>query len=388
MIRRPSAGRRLTLLGAFTALSVLLSACGGGATPASKTETKPAAEATKPAASQPAATEAASTSKPNAALAAPVALNTLSGTIAVDGSSTVFPVSEAMAEEFQKATGGKVRVTVGISGTGGGFKKFCAGETDISNASRPITKAEIDQCKASGIDFVELPVAYDGLSVMVSPRNTFVDCVKVSELKKMWEPEAQGTVSKWNQVRSDWPNQDLRLFGPGADSGTFDYFTDAINGREKASRGDFTASEDDNVLVQGISNDPGALGYFGFAYYQENADKLKLVGIDAEKGGGCVTPSPETIANGTYVPLSRPIFIYAKKTSLDRAEVRELARFQLNPDTAPKLIEQTGYIPFPPQYYQQALDRLNAIQTGTVFPGGSQVGVKLDDLFSRTPSMP
>jgi phosphate transport system substrate-binding protein len=388
MIRRPSAGRRLTLLGAFTALSVLLSACGGGATPASKTETKPAAEATKPAASQPAATEAASTSKPNAALAAPVALNTLSGTIAVDGSSTVFPVSEAMAEEFQKATGGKVRVTVGISGTGGGFKKFCAGETDVSDASRPIQKAEMDQCKASGVDFVELPVAFDGLSVMVSPRNTFVDCMKVSELKKLWEPEAQGTITRWNQIRPEWPNQEIRLYGAGADSGTFDYFTDAINGREKASRGDYTASEDDNVLVQGISTDPNAIGYFGFAYYEENADKLKLVGIDAEKGAGCIQPSPETIANGSYAPLSRPIFVYAKKTSLDRAEVREFLRFYLNADTAPKLIEQTGYIPFPAQYYQQGLDRLNAVQTGTVFPGGSQLGVKLEDLFDKTPSLP
>src|SRR5687767_11046153 len=318
MIRRTPAGRRLTLLAALTAFGVLMSACGGGATPASKTETKPASEVTKPAAdaakpaTSPAAAAAASPAaaanapagtKPGAALAPPVALNTLTGTVTVDGSSTVFPVSEAMAEEFQKATGGKVRVTVGISGTGGGFKKFCAGETDVQDASRPIQKAEMDQCKASGVEFVELPVAFDGLSVMVSPRNTFVDCMKVSELKKMWEPEAQGTITKWNQIRPDWPNQDIRLFGAGADSGTFDYFTDAINGKEKASRGDFTASEDDNVLVQGISNDPDALGYFGYAYYHENADKLKLVAVDHEKGSGPILPSPDTIRSGTYTPL-------------------------------------------------------------------------------------
>ena len=293
-----------------------------------------------------------------------------------------------MAEEFQKATGGKVRVTVGISGTGGGFKKFCAGETDISDASRPIQKAEIDQCKQNNIEFVELPVAFDGLSVMVSPRNSFVDCMKVSELKKMWEPEAQGTITRWNQIRPDWPNQELRLYGAGADSGTFDYFTDAINGKEKASRGDFTASEDDNVLVQGISNDPNAIGYFGYAYYEENKDKLKLVKIDAEKGAGCIEPTPETIAGGSYSPLSRPIFIYAKKASLDKAEVREFLRFYINPDTAPALVNQTGYIAFPTQSYQQALQRLNAVQTGTVFPGGSQLGVKLEDLFNKPPTLP
>ena len=382
---------------------MLLSACGGSATPASKTETKPATAATKPAeAAKPAtaASPAAGASpvaaaspgtaagKPAAALAPPVALNTLAGTIAVDGSSTVFPVSEAMAEEFQKATGGKVRVTVGISGTGGGFKKFCSNETDVQDASRPIQKAEMDACKQNNVEFVELPVAFDGLSIMVSPRNTFVDCMTVSELKKLWQPEAQGTITKWNQIRPEWPAQDIRLFGAGADSGTFDYFTDAINGKEKASRGDFTASEDDNVLVQGISNDPNALGYFGFAYYEENADKLKLVKVDAEKGAGCVEPTKETIANGAYSPLSRPIFIYAKKSSLDKAEVREFVRFYLNADTAPKLIDQVGYIAFPGQYYQQATQRLNAVQTGTVFPGGSQLGVKIDDLFSKTPTLP
>jgi phosphate transport system substrate-binding protein len=374
-------------LAVLTAIGVLLSACGGGATSSPtavpKSDAKPT-EMVKPAA----AASAAAAAKPAAALPPPTALNQLSGTVVVDGSSTVFPVTEAMAEEFQKATGGRVRITVGISGTGGGFKKFCNNETDISDASRPILKAEIDACQAAGIQFVELPVAFDGLSIMVSPRNTFVDCMKVSELKKMWEPEAQGTVMSWNRVRPEWPDQPFRLYGAGADSGTFDYFTDAINGREKASRGDYTASEDDNVLVQGISNDPNALGYFGYAYYEENKDKLKLVKVDGEKGGGCVEPSPETIAGGTYVPLSRPIFVYAKLASLDKSEVREFLRFYLDPKNAESYIEQVGYVPFPSRYYEQALQRLNTAQTGTVFPGQSTLGVKVDDLFGKPPSLP
>jgi phosphate transport system substrate-binding protein len=358
-------------LAVLTAIGVLLSACGGGTpgpTAAPKSDAKPTAAA-----------------KPAAALPPSTPLNQLSGTVVVDGSSTVFPVTEAMAEEFQKATGGKVRVTVGISGTGGGFKKFCAGETDVSDASRPISKAEIDACQAAGIQFVELPVAFDGLSVMVSPRNTFVDCMTASELRRMWEPPAQGTVTTWNQVRPEWPNQPFRLYGPGADSGTFDYFTDAINGQEKASRGDYTASEDDNVLVQGISNDPNALGYFGYAYYEENADKLKLVKIDGEKGGGCVEPSPETIANGTYVPLSRPIFIYAKLASLDKPQVLEFIRFYLNSGNATTFIPQVGYVPFPAQYYDRGTARLEARQTGTVFGGQSKQGATLQDLFGPTP---
>jgi len=316
-------------------------------------------------------------------LPAPVALNTLtSGTIAIDGSSTVFPVTEAMAEEFQRATNGRVRVTVGISGTGGGFQKFCNNETDISDASRPISMAEMERCKTANVAWMELPVAFDGLSVMTSPRNTFLDCLKKSELKKMWEPEAQGTISRWNQIRPEWPDQPITLYGPGTDSGTFDYWTDAINGREKSSRGDYTASEDDNVLVQGVANDPNALGYFGFAYYEENRDRLKLLGVDNETGGGCVRPSAETISNGTYVPLSRPIFVYAKVSSLDRAEVREFVRFYVNPANA-ELISQTGYIPFPRPTYEQATQRLNNGTVGTVFGGTGSQGTKLEDLFSR-----
>ena len=380
------------------ALALLTAACAQPTaqptpTTAPKPTTPPAAAPTPTAAAKPTAAAAptavpqpAPTNTPAAKpTATPVDLRSLSGTITIDGSSTVFPISEAMAEEFQKATGGRVRVTVGISGTGGGFKKFCAGETDISDASRPITEKEIAACKEKGIQYIELPVAFDGLSVMVSPRNTFVDCLKVSELKRIWEPEAQGKVTRWSQVRPGWPDQPLTLYGPGTDSGTFDYFTDAIVGKEKASRGDYTASEDDNVLVQGVSNDPNALGYFGYAYYVENQDKLKLVAIDNERGGGCVKPSAETIQNGTYQPLSRPIFIYVKLTALDRPEVREFVRFYLDPKNATKLVREVGYIPFPERVYQLGLSRLEARQTGTVFGGKPALGVKLDDLFAQPP---
>ncbi|MBI2320825.1 MAG: PstS family phosphate ABC transporter substrate-binding protein [Chloroflexi bacterium] len=370
--------------GTLVGLLVVAAACAPAApqpstaaqpAPAQQPAARPAEapqEAAKRAAQQPA--------KPGADL------RQISGTVKIDGSSTVFPISEAMAEEFQKATGGKVRVTVGISGTGGGFKKFCSNETDVSDASRPILQAEIDACKKNGISYVELPVAFDGLSVVVSPRNTFVDCMKVSELKKMWEPAAQGKVTKWNQIRAEWPDRKFNLFGAGADSGTFDYFTDAINGKEKASRGDFIASEDDNVLVQGVANDADALGYFGYAYYVENPGRLKLAKIDAEKGGGCVAPSAETIASGTYQPLSRPIFIYVKLSALERPEVREFVRFYLNPQNAGTLIKQVGYIPFPERLYQLGLRRLEAKQAGTVFAGKTTLGVKLDDLFVKTPS--
>jgi phosphate transport system substrate-binding protein len=210
-----------------------------------------------------------------AALGLPAAAH--AQTVKVDGSSTVFPITEAVAEDFQKAKRGKVRVTVGISGTGGGFKKFCRGETDVSNASRPILKAEMEDCRKNGVEYIELPVAYDALTVVVNPKNSFIKSMTVAELKKIWEPAAQGKITRWNQVNPSWPNAPIKLFGAGADSGTFDYFTEAINGKSKASRGDFTASEDDNVLVQGVSRDVNALGFFGYAYYIENRDKLKPV---------------------------------------------------------------------------------------------------------------
>ena len=297
--------------------------------------------------------------------------------IKIDGSSTVYPVTEAVAEEFQKAKRGAVKVTVGISGTGGGFKKFCRGETGISDASRPIMKKEIDVCKEQAIEYIELPVAYDGLAVMVNPKNTWVTSLTAADLKKMWEPSAQGVVTKWNQIRPEWPNAPLKLFGPGADSGTFDYFTEAIVGKSKASRGDFTASEDDNVLVQGISGDKNALGYFGLAYYEENKDKLKLVPIDGGKGP--VFPSEKTVMDGTYTPLSRPLFIYVNKNSAMKPEVKEFIEFYLK--NAAKLVKEVRYIPLPTDAYKLTQERFAKMKTGSMFGGEEKVGLKIEDLL-------
>jgi phosphate transport system substrate-binding protein len=299
--------------------------------------------------------------------------------IQIDGSSTVFPITEAVAEEFQKAKKGKVKVTVGIAGTGGGFKKFCRGEIDISDASRPILKQEMETCKGAGIEYFELPIAYDALTVIVNPKNDWVKALTVSDLKKMWEPSAQGKVTNWNQVHSEWPNAPLKLFGPGADSGTFDYFTEAIVGKAKSSRGDFTASEDDNVLVQGIANDRNALGYFGFAYYVENQKKLKGVPIDGGKGP--VAPSAKTVEDGTYQPLSRPIFIYVTKKAMDKPEVKEFVEFYLK--NAPTLVKQVKYVALPQSAYTINTEHLQKGKIGTVFGGEAQVGVKIEDLMKR-----
>jgi phosphate transport system substrate-binding protein len=272
----------------------------------------------------------------------------LTGYVRIDGSSTVFPVTKAVAEEFQIVNQG-VRVTVGISGTGGGFKKFCAGETDISDASRPIKDSEREMCAESGIEPIEVTVAYDGLAVMVNPSNDFASCMTVDELKRMWEPGSE--VSRWSQVRDGWPDEEVILYGPGTDSGTFDYFTEAIVGEEDASRPDFTASEDDNVLVQGIAGDPYSLGYFGYAYYAENTDKLKLVAVDG--GEGCVAPSPQTVQDVEYQPLSRPLFIYLSRTALQRPEVEAFVRYYLT--NASELVPQVGYVPLDAQAYQASL---------------------------------
>jgi phosphate transport system substrate-binding protein len=301
--------------------------------------------------------------------------------IKIDGSSTVYPVTEAVAEEFQKAKKGAIKVTVGISGTGGGFKKFCRGETDISGASRPILKKEMDVCRENNIEYIELPVAYDGLAVMVNPKNTWVKSMTVTDLKKIWEPAAQGPVIKWNQVRPEWPDAPLKLFGPGVDSGTFDYFTEAIVGKAKASRGDYTSSEDDNVLVMGIAGDKNALGYFGLAYYEENRDKLKLIPIVNPKTGEEILPSEKTVMDGTYQPLSRPIFIYVSKKSLDKPEVKEFVEFYLK--NAPKLVKQVKYIPLPEKAYKLAQERFSKIKTGSMFGGEPEVGVKIEDLLAR-----
>jgi len=295
-------------------------------------------------------TTQASTSGTAAAMskAASAPANSLEGTIEIDGSSTVAPVTEAVAEEYRKFQG-SVLVNVGISGTGGGFKRFTAGETDISDASRVIKDSEAAAAAEGGIEYYELLVGVDGLSVMVNPQNDFVTCMTVEQLKLLWEPES--SVNSWNDLDASWPDREINLYGPGTDSGTFDYFTEEIMGEAKLSRADFTRSEDDNVLVQGISGDRNALGYFGFAYYAQNSDKLKLVAVDS--GNGCVTPSLETIANGTYAPLSRPLFIYVSKTSLQRPEVRDFVEFYML--NAAQLTEEVGYVPLSEQEYQDNL---------------------------------
>ena len=301
--------------------------------------------------------------------------------VKIDGSSTVFPVTEAVAEDFQKSKKGAIKVTVGISGTGGGFKKFCRGEIDISNASRPILKSEIEECRKAGIEFIELPVAFDALTVVINPKNSFIKQLTVAELKKMWEPAAQGKVMTWNQVNPAWPNRPLKLFGAGADSGTFDYFTEAINGKSKASRGDFTASEDDNVLVQGVSRDVNALGFFGFAYYAENKDKLKSVPIVEKDGKPAVAPSEASVLDGSYQPLARPIFIYVNSKALAKPEGKEFANYYIA--HAAKLSKEVKYVPLPDRIYKAGMARLNKMEKGTVFAGRADVGVMIDELFSR-----
>jgi phosphate transport system substrate-binding protein len=305
-------------------------------------------------------------------------------TIVIDGSSTVYPITEAVAEEYQKENP-KVRVTVGISGTGGGFKKFCAGEIDVADASRPIKPTEVEACKSKGIEYVELPVAYDGLAVMVNSKNDWATCMTVKELKALWEPEAQGKITRWKQVRPSWPDKEIHLFGAGVDSGTYDYFTEAVVGKEHASRGDFQSSEDDNTLVQGIGSDPLALGFFGLAYYEENKDRLKLVAIDDEKdenGKGCVVASTETVEKGTYQPLARPLFIYVSKKAASRPEINNFVTYYLR--NAGKLVDEVGYVALPPEAYTLAQGRYDQRKVGSIFGGkGSQVGVTVVNLLKK-----
>lgn len=287
--------------------------------------------------------------------------------IAIDGSSTVFPISEAVAEDFGK-TEGSAPVTVGFSGTGGGFKKFCRGEIVVSDASRPISTTELEACAQASITFVELPVAYDGLAVVVNPKNTWATSMTVAELKKLWSPEAQGKITKWSQVRAGWPDKTINLYGAGTDSGTFDYFTEAIVGKAKQSRGDYTSSENDNILVQGVSGDEYALGYMGLAYYEENQGKLKLVGIDDENpanGAGPIQPSFDVVRNGTYRPLSRPLFIYVSTNALARPEVQKFADFYLA-NTA-TLSKEVGYVSLTDAELEMVKARLAARTPGTMF---------------------
>lgn len=303
--------------------------------------------------------------------------------VSLDGSSTVFPISEAVAEEFQKVEK-DTRVTVGISGTGGGFQKFCRAEIDIADASRPISATEIAACEKSGVQFIELPIAYDGIAIAVNAKATWADKITVAELKTIWGPDAQAKVTKWSQVRKGWPDRELHLFGAGVDSGTYDYFTEAINGKAKASRGDFTSSEDDNVLVQGISNDDLALGFLPFAYFEGNKDKLKLVPVDdgkADNGDGAISPSSDTIRNGTYTPLSRPVFIYVSTKATARPEVQKFVEYYLK--NADKLAREVGYVGLGDNIYTMMLDRFTKRTVGSVFAGQNTVGVTIEELLAK-----
>lgn len=304
--------------------------------------------------------------------------------VKVDGSSTVYPVTEAVAEEFQKANKG-LKVTVGVSGTGGGFKKFCRAETDISNASRPISASEMKDCKAAGVEYFELPVAFDALTVVINPRNTWLKQATVAELKKMWEPAAQGKITRWNQVNPAWPDQPMKLFGAGSDSGTFDYFTEAIVGKSKSSRGDFTASEDDNVLVQGVAGDVNAIGYFGYAYYAENTNKLKALPIIEKDGKPAVAPSEKSVLDGSYQPLARPIFIYVNAKSMAKPEVKKFVEYYMK-DGA-KMAKEVKYVPLPAAAYKAGLEHIAKGKKGTVFGGKNEVGITIEELLKREASM-
>lgn len=302
--------------------------------------------------------------------------------IKADGSSTVFPVTEAVAEEFQMTQKGKIRATVGKSGTGGGFKKFCRGETDVQNASRPIQKTEMESCRKAGVKYFEIPIAYDAIVVVVHPQNQWVKDIAVSDLKKIWHSDAQGKETRWNEINPAWPKEKIRLFGAGSDSGTFDYFTEAINGKAKLSRGDYTGSEDDNILVKGVSTDKFSLGYIPFSYYYENKAKLKALAILApEKSKIATAPSQETIESGTYFPLSRPIFIYVAEKSYQRPEVKLFVEFFLS--EGPALIREVKYVPLPEKAYEIAREHLKKNKLGTVFGGHSEVGIKIEELMKK-----
>jgi len=305
--------------------------------------------------------------------------------IKIDGSSTVFPVTEAVSEEFQKSKKGKVRMTVGISGTGGGFKKFCRGETDIQNASRPILTQEMADCRNAKIKYFELPVGFDAIAIVVNPKNTWLTSISADELKKMWEPAAQGKIMKWSDMNKKWPAQNLKLYGAGADSGTFDYFTEAITGKSKSSRNDFTASEDDNTLVQGIANDAGAIGFLPFSYYEHNKSRLKLISVvggpKSPKKNQAVAPSKDTVIDGSYFPLARPIFIYVSEASYKKPEVKEFVEFFLK--DGPKLIEEVSYVPLPEKAYATARDNLMKNKVGTAFGGHPDVGLTIEQILKK-----
>ena len=314
-----------------------------------------------------------------AALLAPLAAQ--AQVVKIDGSSTVYPITEGVAEDFQKSKKNAIKVTVGISGTGGGFKKFCRNEIDIANASRPIQTKEMEDCKAAGIEYFELPVAFDALTVVVNPKNAFIKQLSIEELKTMWEPAAQGKITRWNQVNPAFPDAPLKLFGAGADSGTFDYFTEAVTGKSKSSRGDFTASEDDNVLVQGVSQDVNAIAFFGYAYYAENLSRLRAVPISAKGGKPAIGPSEKTVLDGSYQPLSRPIFIYVNAKSMAKPEVKEFVEYYMKESA--KIAKEVKYVPLPAKAYTINLEHLAKGKKGTVFGGANEVGITIEALLAR-----
>lgn len=300
--------------------------------------------------------------------------------IKIDGSSTVYPITRAVAEKFKSSQPGTAEVSVKFSGTSGGFREFCEGKTDISNASRPIQADEMSLCNRYGVRYIELPVAFDALTVVVNQENNWIDSITLEELKKMWEPAAEGKITNWNQIRPEFPNKPLNLFGAGQDSGTFDYFTEAVVGKSGASRKDYVASEDDNTLVQGVSQDPNALGYFGLAYYEQNPQKLKALGIDS--GKGAILPSRETVVNSQYQPLARPLFIYvnAEKAQKSRA-LQEFVEYYL--DNAESIVKEVGYIPLTDEHYHLATVTFFNGEVGTVFGGQSQFDVTLAELLRQ-----
>jgi phosphate transport system substrate-binding protein len=324
------------------------------------------------------------TATPQVAAAQPIAtplpeptrLPNLGGDIIIDGSSTVYPITEIVMQQFA-AVAPNVNIQLGVSGTGGGFKKFCTGITDISNASRPIKPDESEICRANGIEFVEAPIAFDGISVIVNRENTWAQCMTVDELKRMWAPESEGNITTWRQIRADWPDQPFKLYAPGVDSGTHDYFTAAIVGKEDASRNDYIGSEDDYVLMQRVIEETNGLAYVGYAYYQEYTDKVNAVAIDA--GQGCISPSINTITDGQYTPLSRPLFIYVRADRLDRPDVQAFVKFYL--DSADRAVRDARYIPLPQRAYELVQQRVARRVTGSIFDKPVPVGVSIDELL-------
>ena len=303
--------------------------------------------------------------------------------IKIDGSSTVYPITEAMAEEFQMQQKGKVKITAAFSGTGGGFKKFCRGEIEVTGASRPITKSEIEACKKTGVKFHELPIAFDATVVIVHPSNSLSQ-ITVEELKKMWAPEAQGKVKTWADVNPAWPKTELKLYGAGADSGTFDYFTEAIVGKAKSSRGDYTASEDDNILVKGVAGDKGAFGYLPLAYYLENSKKVKALAV-VNKAGKAVLPTRDSVEKSTYNPLARPLFIYVNAEKAKRPEVKDFVTMYLKDASA--IVPEVKFVPLPQKAYDMALEHFNKEKVGTVFNGHAGVGMTVEELLKKEASM-